>query len=201
MTALLILTAALATSNNQPFVRIEATTNSGSGTICVYGGETYILTCAHIFEKPTGGLWSIRRKPPQQVKVLVNRNKELAGWVESLDFERDLAVVRCNGIGSTRVYPVADECPDEGTASRVGYERGQYVFRRGELGGNQAGYRRFEAAGRGGDSGAAILCNGEIVGVCLRVPANQHGGWSLFVPAETIREFLDENPPKELGRK
>ncbi|HXJ38910.1 MAG TPA: trypsin-like peptidase domain-containing protein [Bryobacteraceae bacterium] len=189
MTALILLTIlSTAPTQHQPFVRIE--TSAGvpfSGTIMQYAGDaTFVITCAH-------GL----KKRGEEVTVTINRTKQLVGYVESLDQDRDLAVVRCRGFGPVRIYPLADECPASGTAVRTGFEHGQYVQRRGEIRGSREGYRIFEAAGRNGDSGAGIVCDGKLVGVHVRGPADGHGGWSLFVPAETVNEFLSEYPPVE----
>jgi len=163
-------------------VRVRQGSGAGSG-VCIWSnGETLVvLTAAHVVDESG------------PVYIYWRDGKTARGSVVGVDTHNDVAVVRCNFKGRVTTIPLASQPPPEGVKIEIlGFGGPQKNNLRRFYGkvigtGNKVSAQAYLMSG---DSGAAMVYKGSVVGIIRGGPYLSQGvvdtrgqHWSLVHPA------------------
>lgn len=197
MLAYLVVSAVLQVKPDQrPFCKIvtsQGQLTSGCVIETLGDGDVLILTCRHGHDGKVSVYTHRGTANPREAKVV---------WEDS---KSDLALIRMTPEVATGSYSLGDSSPAIGATVRfAGFGHRSFADRKTVIKGEIGGLPQTEAASRHGDSGAPVIYQGRIVGIMVRtlgrrgVNPRREGGESdgLFVPAETIKEFVQSYKSK-----
>lgn len=175
-------------SGTEPYCLIRDSDDRSGCTIAFQDSVAHVLTCSH-------------GKLRKATKVRFRQtNRWLEGIVTARDDAADLAIVSVPLPAGWNVKPVrlADSWKAADRVTMYGYGNLAFYEHRTQIagpqttlppeGGTRTEFIRLKGSGRPGDSGAAVIARGRIVGVNVARTQPEHD--ALFVPVDEVHQFL-----------
>jgi hypothetical protein len=186
-----------------PFVRLDL--DRGGRSSGTFVTDQLVLSCAH------------GKNAGDELTVLVNRTNQIRGRVIWLDRTKDLSFVEASGSLNGKPLTIARASPrpdatviiagyggdsrlHERHTTVVGTRQGFPVTAKGEHNPFQWDYIQVYGNSRPGDSGGALIADGQLAGVIYGKALNNIsrqkdsdgliGGDCLCVPVEVVHEFI-----------